>query len=200
MSVDISGWQAKRAMVEKQARFATAVALTQTAKDAQAAVSGALAQIFDAPTPFTQKAIAITPARKESLVAWVFAKDIQAKYLAVQEVGGAQQPRPGAPLVVPVNIRRTVYGGIGRGGIKRELGKRGTFTVGPNDHSKLPPGIYRRAQGKRRLAKPVLLVALEQSTQYKPRFGFKDRVLRVARDRFAPNFRTAFERALANAR
>lgn len=199
MSVDTSGWKSKRATIEKQARFATAVALTQTAKDAQAAVTQALPQIFEAPTPFTQKSIAITPARKDSLVAWVFAKDIQAKYLATQEVGGQQTPAPRAPLTVPVNIRRTQYGGIGRGGIKRELRKPGTFTVGQGDRSNLPPGIYRRGRGKR-AGRPVLLVALEQVTRYKPRFRFKARVLTIARQRFAQNFRTALTRALATAR
>lgn len=199
MSVDLSGWKSKRATIEKQARFATAVALTQTAKDAQAAVTQALPQIFDAPTPFTQKSIAITPARKDSLEAWVFAKDIQAKYLAIQEVGGAQQPKRGAPLTVPVNIRRTQYGGIGRGGIKREMRKPGAFTVGKNDRSNLPPGIYRRGRGKK-AGRPVLLVALEPVTRYKPQFGFKDRVLTVARQRFPQNFKAALTRALATAR
>lgn len=198
MSVDLSGWKAKRATIEKQARFATAVALTQTAKDAQTEVTRDLPQIFEAPTPFTQKAIAITPARKDSLVAWVFAKDIQAKYLATQEVGGPRQPAPGAPLVVPVNIRRTAYGGIGRGGVKRELRKPGTFTVGEGD-GRLPPGIYRRGKG-RKAGRPVLLVALERVTRYKPRFGFKPRVLNVARQRFPANFKTALTKALLSAR
>lgn len=199
MSVDTSGWKSKRATIEKQARFATAVALTQTAKDAQASVTQALTQIFDAPTPFTQKAVAITPARKDSLVAWVFAKDIQANYLAIQEVGGQQTPRPGAPLTVPVNIRRTQYGGIGRGGVKRELRRPGAFTVGQGTRSTLPPGIYRRGKG-RKAGRPVLLVALEQATRYKPRFGFRQRVLTIARQRFPQNFQAALRKALETAK
>jgi hypothetical protein len=200
VSIDISGWLRKRQMVQKQARFATAVALTQTAKDAQKALTQALPQIFDRPIAFTQNSVTIISATKAKLESVVLVKDKQATYLAIQEVGGTQRPRPGAPLVVPVNIRRNVYGNIGRGGIKREVAKPGVFTVGRNAQSNLPPGIYRRGKGRNRTAAPVLLVSLERRTQYKPRFNMKRRVLAVAEIRFPINFERALRHALATAR
>lgn len=58
-----------------QIPFATAYALTQTAKDAQEAVERKIAQVFDNPTPFTLKAVRTRPATKRRLQADVLLKD-----------------------------------------------------------------------------------------------------------------------------
>lgn len=76
------------ALERKQLPFATATALTSLAKLAQAAEKKALPQIFDRPTPFTVNSIGVKGARKASLVATVFVKDIAAAYLAPFEFGG----------------------------------------------------------------------------------------------------------------
>lgn len=229
-SVEIAPALAKLARAESQARFALARALTLTAKDAAAELTAALPEIFDAPTPFTRRAIAITPARKDTLVAEVFVKDVQARYLARQEVGGVRRPEPGAPVVLPVRIRTNVYGNIARGRIAREREKPTTF-VSKQDTPKtrhLPPGIYERAdRGNRRqggrgtvgalrigptgkkaggaaykgkLTSLKLLVALERQAQYRPRFGMKVRVARTVRRVFAARFAESVEQALRTAR
>lgn len=59
----------------KQIRFATAVALTKTAKLAQAAVVDELRSRFDRPTPYTLKSLYIKPATKQNLQAMVYLKD-----------------------------------------------------------------------------------------------------------------------------
>lgn len=66
----------------EQLPFAAALALTDTARAAQAEVTRALPAIFAAkgrpPTPFTMRAVGVTPARKSDLRAVVFVKRLQA--------------------------------------------------------------------------------------------------------------------------
>lgn len=197
--VDTSGWRRKRGMVEKQVPFAAAVALTQTAKDAQKVVTDRLERIFDRPTPWTKNSITIVSAKKTNLEALVLVKDLQAQYLAIQETGGIRTPRPGKPINIPVNIRTNASGNIPRGAIRREVGKTNVFTVGLGE--KLPPGIYRRARARRKQRQvPTLLVAVERRAQYRPRFEFKRQVVTVIRARWSINFDQAMDRALATAR
>lgn len=62
-----------------QIPFATAYALTQTAKAAQKDVEGVIRQVFSAPTPYTQKAVYVRPATKNRLFAQVKLKDESSK-------------------------------------------------------------------------------------------------------------------------
>jgi hypothetical protein len=78
----------------KQTRFATAVALTRTAKAAEAAETHEIKDVFDRPTPFTQKAVFTKPATKAHLTAAVYLKDFAgkgvpaSKYLKAEIKGG----------------------------------------------------------------------------------------------------------------
>lgn len=115
MASAVIGVERVKAAVDRygsQAVFATAVALTETAKQAQRQVASALPEIFDNPNPFTQRAIAALPAKKENLVATVLVKDQQAEYLGIQETGGVRTPKPGAPVFMPKNIRTDRYGNV----------------------------------------------------------------------------------------
>jgi hypothetical protein len=58
-----------------QIPFATAYALTKTAEAAKADVEREITRAFDAPTPYTQKAVFIRPAQKNRLFAQVKLKD-----------------------------------------------------------------------------------------------------------------------------
>ena len=73
---------------KKQVPFATATMLTALARLAQTAEKQALPKVFDRPTPFTVNSVAVKGARKSSLEAKVFVKDIAAAYLAPFEFGG----------------------------------------------------------------------------------------------------------------
>ncbi|MFO0467642.1 MAG: hypothetical protein ACK5ZS_01645, partial [bacterium] len=58
-----------------QIPFATAYALTQTAKAAQKDVEGVIRQVFNSPTPYTQRAVFVRTATKQRLIAEVKLKD-----------------------------------------------------------------------------------------------------------------------------
>lgn len=79
-----------------QIPFATAYALTQTAKAAQSDVESVIRQVFNAPTPYTQKAVFVRPATKKRLTAEVKLKDTSVKgvpavrYLIYHISGGSR--------------------------------------------------------------------------------------------------------------
>lgn len=95
VTVDIKGFEAAMdGLVKKQIPFATAYALTQTAKVAQQEVEREIPRVFDRPTPFTRQAIRIKPATKRRLQSEVLIKDYAAKgnaavkWLLAQVYGG----------------------------------------------------------------------------------------------------------------
>lgn len=72
----------------KQIPFATALALTELARDVALAERKNEAAKLDRPRPFTQDAIKVLPARKGKFVAKVVMQDLAAKYLEPYEFGG----------------------------------------------------------------------------------------------------------------
>lgn len=174
-----------------QVPFATAVALTATAKSAQKRAESLIDERFDKPTPFTKKGVAILPARKSRLMSRVFVKDRQATYLAMQETGGTRTPS-GRALVIPANVRRNRYGNIARGGVQRLLARADTFSGRVNGVG----GIYQRTK----TGGLKLLIAYEQKAEYKPRFDFRKTTADRARRAFPVEFRKAWRRAMATVR
>lgn len=61
--------------MNKQVRFATAVALTRTAKDVEKKGLEEFRRVFDRPTPFTMRSLRTKPAKPADLTAEVFVKD-----------------------------------------------------------------------------------------------------------------------------
>ena len=95
VSVDLKAFNAAMdGLAKDQIPFATAYALTQTAKAAQGEVEREIARVFDRPTPFTRQAIRIRPATKKRLQSEVLIKDYAAKgnaavkWLLAQVYGG----------------------------------------------------------------------------------------------------------------
>jgi len=203
-SIDVAQLERRLAALPGQVRFATAYMLTQLAKDGREAATRRIEQAFDRPTRFTQTAIAIKPATKANLTSVVFAKDIQADYLAIQETGGERRPQPGAPVIVPVNIRLNAAGNIPRGKLKREVAKPTTFVSGQNTSRTrhLPPGIYQRfKRGRGKTARPPkLLVALEKVASYRPRFRFRETVREAVEANIDRRWVEAVRRALETRR
>ncbi len=80
----------------KQTLFATAVALTRTAKRVESAIKDEMAKSLDRPTPFTLNSLRTKPATKSNLTAEVKIKDEATKakpptaWLAPQVYGGAR--------------------------------------------------------------------------------------------------------------
>jgi hypothetical protein len=148
-------------------------------------------EVFDQPTPFTQRGVAALPATKAKLYSRVVIKDAQAKYLGIQEDGGIRRPAARA-LVVPFQARLNRYGNLPRGGVRRLLARDDTFS-----------GVVRGVGGiwqRNRDGTVRLLIAYEDQATYRPRFGFRRMVEKTARDRFDANFRRAFAEAMETAR
>ncbi len=96
----------------QQLPFARAMALTNTAWAVQRAETDALDVVFDKPTPFTRKAFSVKRATKSAPVATVFAKDIQAGYLAPSETGGHQVLGNKRAILAPAAVKLNTYGNI----------------------------------------------------------------------------------------
>lgn len=121
-------------IVENQIPFAAARALTQTAKQAQAAVRTTMLEVFEQPTPYTLNSTFVRPATKSRLVARVWLKDeavkaiAPAKYLLPQVEGGGRRMKrsevalqnagilpPGWYLVPGKSVRLDGWGNVPRG-------------------------------------------------------------------------------------
>jgi hypothetical protein len=192
-----SEWKAFAARLDDAARqqlpYATARSLTEAAKAAQGGITRELPTIFDRPTPFTMRAIGIVPARKDTLTAEVFVKDIQAQYLKLEETGGTRQPKKTA-LVLPTDIKLDVYGNIPRGALQRMKGRgKAAVFVGT---VKGIGGFWQRGP----LHSIRLLAAFAPRAEYRPRFGYHARVEAIARRTFAAAFERNLKLALATAR
>lgn len=164
----------------KQLPFAAAMTLNDTAVDVKEDEERSVEEAFDAPTPYTKRAMYLRRASKTRLAAQVGVKTVQAGYLKWQVTGGTRRPS-GRAVVVPVKLRRNKYGNMARGAIKRAVAKPNTFMTkrGGRKSAHLAPGIYERPRGKRGKS-PKLLAAFEPSVKYKPRWDFQERARRKA--------------------
>lgn len=188
-------------LARSQVPFATARALTDMAQAAAVANRRALPSVFDRPIPFTRNSIAVTPAKKSNLVARVFVKDRQAEYLQLQETGGTRRPErskqggtgKGQALIMPKAIARNAFGNIPRRALAALQRQRDVF-VGKTASGE--GGFFRRLESGK-LQPLALFIA---AAKYKPRFGFKVRVIKVAQATMGPAFREQLAKALANAR
>lgn len=109
---------------KKQLPFATALALTRTAKDVAAKEKEEMASVFDRPTKYTLNSLQVTPAKKQKLEALVWFKNPprlgdKEHYLVPQVFGGSRplkrfekmlgnrylMPGAGAPLDRYGNIK-----------------------------------------------------------------------------------------------
>lgn len=178
---------------KKQIPFATAVALTKTAKAAQKDLEKQTLKDLDRPTRFTQRAFGIKPARKNNLAAVVFIKDKQAKYLRLQIRGGTRKPERKAE-VVPVAIKLNKFGNIPgrhRGKIAKLLNRKDTFVSNINGLS----GIWQRKAGRL-----TLLAAFKKQVTYQKRFRFEETVAKTVKRVFPRRFKIEMAKALKTAR
>jgi hypothetical protein len=198
----------------RQLPFVTAMALTSVVKQAQAAEKQALPSVFDKPTPFTLRGIAVQTASKDRPTAAVYVRPQQAAAgLLLQETGGTRTP-PKRALVQPVQARLNQYGNLPRRGLKNLLARPDVFVGTVKEIG----GVWQRpARGKRRdgtsgakgntAAKMkgqrtglTLLIAFGDDARYQPRLGFKPRAVKAIKAGLTPAFRQALARALKTAR
>lgn len=93
----IEGRRLSDARILKQIPFATALALTRTAQDAQTTATRRISRTLDSPKPLTVRSVKIQSATKQGRPARVFVKDdvakgnAPAKYLRALEFGGPRR-------------------------------------------------------------------------------------------------------------
>lgn len=173
--------------VQKQITFATAKALTRTAKRIQEAEQREIEKCFDRPVAFTKRSIGITPATTTTLIAKVFVKDLQAKYLLPQIMGGRRAvkkfesrfdgagywvPGPGIKLNnagnIPLNEIKRIAAQLQLAGQKSGHFQR-VFIGRPAKQPAKPFAIW--AEAKKGKLVP-LLIRLDHAPAYSRRFDF----------------------------
>ena len=207
------------AMGQRQMAFATAKALTATAIACKSAVTAAMPEEFDRPTPVTQRAIGTTSATKATLTATVFVKDVQAGYLRVQATGGPQV-RHGKALLEPKSVKLNQYGNLPRNKLKALLGQPDVFAGRIKfRNGKTVSGVWRRPPVGQRGDKSgagtkgntkrmvggqrtglQLLVRFADGVVLPPRFPFADQVTRTAASKFKGELSASLEQALKTAK
>lgn len=182
--------------INKQIRFATAVALTKTAKQAQTAVLGALRENFTLRTnwaePSSKIGIRIKPAKKDDLEAQV---KTAANFLKLQDEGGEKLPK-GKMLAIPtVNVKRNKRDLIAKANRPNALRGKRTFII---QTPRGPVLFQRKFKGKR--SQIVALYNLEPKARISARPVFKRPVESTAMENFNKNFEEACKQAFATAR
>ena len=203
----------------KQLPKATAIALTEVAKDATLELRQQAEKDLDNPNRFTVRpgvrgrapdAFAFVAAEKrdDPPTATVLVKDQQAEYLKYQIEGGTRRPgdyatvgKAGAPI--PIRQRTNKYGNMPRNRLRTLFGQANEedsdkFVGQPDGNPDAPFGIYQRPKGRRRGLK--LLVTFEKLTRYRPRFDFQAAVGKAAQANMRTRFGEALEKALESAR
>jgi hypothetical protein len=207
---------------QRQVKYATAVALTRTAKRLQKLAEEEVAKVFDRPTKFVRQGFYTKSASPANLEAIVGIKDRQAKVLLPHITGGgrprkafeerlATDTSKAAGFWVPgQGIKLNASGNLTKGqitqiaaGLKR-TGKFADVFVGtPTGHPAAPYGIWaRKLKGKGRNASAgivPLLIRVDQPL-YQKRFDFNGIAEKHAQRIFNEEFDRAFSQAMASAR
>lgn len=181
-----------------QLPFATVRALTRTVQIASDQVVRGLPLTFDRPTPWTMKSIGIETAKKSTMQARVFVKDLQTPYLLLQEEGGFNQPKKVA-LVTPKGVRLNRYGNIAHRALAKAKAR-----VGKNGQSKVFVGTIKGVGGfwerDDKNGTVRLLVRFEGAKKVTPHPFFFPAVETIIRRDFDRILLGALEDALATAR
>jgi hypothetical protein len=191
-----------------QIPFATAKALTLTAKSRQKLVQATLGQRFILRREaWARQGVRIEPATKTKLQAVI--KDIN-PYMALQEEGGQKLPMHGSKVAVPLtgarptpralireeNLPAAVManGGFIRGNIMYRVvlkaGRRKAV-------SRAIGGIREAANWARKI---IAMYALVPHASVKKRYGFEQTVTQGVVDEFRRNFEVTFEEARKTAK
>jgi hypothetical protein len=203
------------AIGQKQLPFAIARALTQTTKEAQAAVRADMPRKFTIRRQWVVQGIRIIPATKANLTAILYTKD---PFMERQEGGGVKTGKPGGGNFTSNNLpSKTGFPvrGVGRGRVavptqnvlrsKRDIIRRSELPAGLGSKAFVIAGnagtqlLARRfAKGKR--AGLQVLYVLKGQTFVKPRLELREIGSRVAKQRFPEIFARSIADAIANAK
>ncbi|MCP1216792.1 hypothetical protein NKW53_12020 [Acetobacter orientalis] len=129
IKIDTRAIQKQLSDMAKQIPFATATALNSIAFDVMRKENDSMAEIFDNPRPFTQRATQVEKkASKTDLTAVVSLRPAQERYLLPYEEGGQHATSGNAgKLLVPVDGPVDRYGQIPKGMIARLMQRPDVF-------------------------------------------------------------------------
>nr|CRH06154.1 conserved protein of unknown function [Candidatus Magnetococcus massalia] len=167
----------------KQARYATALALTRTAQDAQAEVRRRLPERFTIRTGWVAKGIRVKAAKKNELEASVRVLD---PFMALQEIGGTKRSKAGNALAVPVGARPNPKSVTRPGKFPGALLKKSNHFIAPLFNDPTTHAVWRR--GGRKGRKLKMMYRFVDRVEVKPRFGFMATVKETVEARFQKNF------------
>lgn len=204
--------------LEKQTKYATAVALSRTAQAiAKEEAREVWENTFDNPVPFTRKAFGVKRATPSNLTAEVYIRPAQEKYLSPHIRGGQRHAKqselhftadtnaPGVFWVPGPGIKLNTAGNISKSDVRkiaaalRKSGKHGEVFAGI-PRSGMPFGIYGRKFEAGRQKLVPLLIQVSKKPQYRKIFDFFGVAQRMVRTEFDKQFAKAFAEAMRTAR
>lgn len=217
ITIQVSGLRELLAQMDevgkRQMPFVAAKALTLTARQAAGAETVHIMDVFDKPTPFTQRAMGFSPATKTTLKATVFVKDVQAKYLQPEVDGGTrgfksfeQKFSAGAGMQVALpggGMDLNQYGNISKAKIRRiardvnTSGNAKRFFQGTPKGGSMPSGIYARVNNNTQIT-PLIVFA--HAAVYEKRFKFSEVAQETVAANFEANLVAAWQEAMRTAR
>ncbi|MEX6285499.1 hypothetical protein AB6F89_03025 [Providencia hangzhouensis] len=201
--------------IRKQIPFATAQALTSTARKIENAQKVALQRNLESPTPFTVKSIKSRGARKSDLRAKVFVMNIASEYLTPFEEGGIHKLN-GSALLNPKNIKLNKYGNLPRNKLSSLKSKDNTFIgdVGGANGVWQRKKVKKGRKGKKRLKRspngtrrgrqkqpaPKLLIRFGDALPIQPVLGYQDRAQRMSQALLPQEISRAIDEAMRTAK
>ena len=212
---DIKDLSAELQSLKKQIPFATAQALTNVARQIAVAEKAAFQRKLENPTPFTVNSVGSVGARRDSLTAKVYVRDIAAGYLEPFEFGGVHKLN-GQALLNPKDIKLNKYGNLSRNKLSQLKAKSNVF-IGDVDGIN---GVWQRvkakkgrkgkkrqkrsANGTRRAREknpmPKLLIRFGDALPVKPTLGYMDRAEKMAAALMPGAISKAIDEALKTAK
>lgn len=198
---------------KRQMPFAAAKALTLTARQAAAAETAHIMDVFDKPAPFTKRAMGFTPATRSKLKATAFVKDLQAKYLQPEVDGGQRGFKSfeekfadgaGVQIALPGRgMQLNQYGNISKAKIRRiardvnSSGNAKRFFQGTPKGGSMPSGIYARVNNNTQIT-PLIVFA--NAAVYEKRFKFSEIGTASVTANFEANLVACWQEAMRTAR
>jgi hypothetical protein len=173
----------------KQIRYASAVALTRTAQDAQEEVRRQLPSRFIMRSQWVPKGIRIQRATKTTLESTVRVLD---DFMALQETGGFGESS------VPIGARPKPTSRTPPSKWPGALLKKPKHFIGPIKSGSDKMVLWRRRSKKK--SYPLrLMYVFEDRVQIQPRFGFAETVEQVGLEQFMIRFEEALADAISTA-
>lgn len=185
---------------KEQIPFATALALTRTAQDAQRFIKDDMPRRFTIRRKFVLKGVKIVPAKKRDIINFglasseVFSKD---RFMWIHEPGGVKKAPSGKKhLAIPSPLIRTSKNRVVPKSryVAKVLQNKKKFFIDMDRKNR--PAVFKRVTKN----KTKVAFWLRPQVKIKPRWNFGKTAARAVRLKFVKNFNAAMRKALATAR